>query len=40
MLDNYNLNSVDDKKNAIKEIMQEVILECLSKHRSLRKLLL
>ncbi len=31
MLKNYNLNTIDDKKNAIKEIMQEITLAGLSK---------
>lgn len=31
MLENYSLNSIEDKKNAIKEIMQEIVLASLSK---------
>lgn len=31
MIENYNSNTVDDKKNAIKEIMQELTLAGLSK---------
>ena len=31
MLENYKLNSVEDKKNAVKEIMQEITLASLSK---------
>lgn len=31
MLENYKLNSIEDKKNAIKEIMQEITLASLSK---------
>lgn len=31
MIENYNLNTIDDKKNAIKEIMQELTLAGLAK---------
>lgn len=31
MLNNYNVNTIEEKKNAIKEILQEVILAALSK---------